>query len=78
MLCMSPPANVNGAALPVSNKGVRYTQRQSEKKSSSKVTKVPNINLKNLAKADSNKVYETEKANSVLDQMVIPPPSDFK
>ena len=32
MLCMSPPANINGAALPTSNKGLRNSiTRQNDK-----------------------------------------------
>ena len=64
MLCMSPPANVNGAALPVSNKGIRYMQKQSDKKTSAKITKVPNINLKNLAKTEHSKVHNDKEETS--------------
>ena len=47
MLCLSPPANVNGAPLPTSNKGARLSNSRQEKKGLK--AEVPSINLKTLA-----------------------------
>lgn len=47
MLCLSPPANVNGAPLPTSNKGTRNSNSRQDRKAHR--AEVPNINLKSLA-----------------------------
>ena len=45
LLCMSPPAAVTGAPLPMTDKGQRNSTSRQERKAQ---IKVPNINLKNI------------------------------
>ena len=73
MLCLSPPANVNGAPLPTSSKGSRM-----EKHKSAKQANVPTINLqKVINKANTSNKAPSEKDDpyqdiSMLDKMVVP------
>jgi hypothetical protein len=52
MLCLSPPSNVNGAPLPMSNKGSRNAGYRVEKQKNFKQSNVPNINLKKIVKEE--------------------------
>lgn len=71
ILCLSPPSNVNGAPLPMSNKGSRNGAARVEKRKGVKQSNVPSINLKKVVKDERND-EDPYQDISMLDKMVVP------